>query len=137
MGDNMKRFLLFTICLFIAFSFNACYKQIEPIELPDDTEVTTINIVADTKSVVLTSKEDIEGIISAVSKAKPTNKPTLNDTPQVNEYFKIEFNTEKGLSAQNVYVYMDNTKSYAEQAYRGIYLIDNDVFSLINSYVNR
>ena len=50
-----------------------------------------------------------------------TSKPSVNDSPNVDEYVKIDFNCSDDTVAV-IFFYEDSGTQYVEQPYQGIYI---------------
>ncbi len=120
-----NRFFLF-LCLVCILALTACGKKTNPITLPQTEDITSIDITVGEKTVNQTDKNWISEIIADISNSEPTNKESITDVPQVENYIKIDFQFETGTST--LFAYEDSGKYYVEQPYQGIYKIDSQLF---------
>ena len=107
-------------------SFSCMWKKADPITLPQIDDITSVDITVGENKVNHTDKAWISEIISDISSSEPTSKESIQDTPQVENYIKIDFQFKTGTSI--LYVYEDSSKYYIEQPYQGIYKTDSQLF---------
>lgn len=120
-------FLLPALCM----TLPACAKKADPVALPPVDEISTV-IISENETVEQhTDKEWIESLVAAVAKARPTNKASVNDFPDVGQYVKIEVNYDGGTDI--LFLYEDSGKYYLEQPYQGIYYIDASMSEMIRT----
>lgn len=88
----MKKIITFFITVIMIFCFCACSKIADPIILPTTDEITSIEI-SDTEGNLhgaVTEAEEIEKFVAEISGAKATNKSTIQDMPNVDNYYKAD-----------------------------------------------
>ena len=121
---NRKVLIITMICILTVLA--GCGKKAEPIDLPSNEAVTSIEVITiDGAKADITETTQIETVMTALSAAEPTRVQSVNDQPaNVNAYGTISINTAG--EATVVYYYDKDSKHYIEQPYRGIYeLKDN------------
>lgn len=90
----MKRCIILSLAWFGVLGLAGCGKMAEPIALPSVEEITSVETSVGTgdsnKNYSITDREWIETFLSIVSEAEATNKATIQDTPDVEEYYKTD-----------------------------------------------
>ena len=122
----MKKFILLILSLACIVALSACGRKARPIVLPEASDITSIDITVGNDCVNYTDGIQISEIISGLSGSEPTNRESIQDTPHVQNYMKIDFQFETGTST--LFVYEENAKYYVEQPYQGIYEIDSRLY---------
>lgn len=124
----MKKCFSVIICVACILTLFACGKKANPIVLPQSSDVVSVDVIDGENTVNCSDKTWIDEVISGLSDSKPTNRESVQDFPQVDNYIKVELNsqTEKTI----VFVYKDKGKFYVEQPYNGIYIIDSDLYKM-------
>ncbi|MST51608.1 DUF5301 domain-containing protein [Hornefia butyriciproducens] len=121
-----RRILIITmICILTVLA--GCGKKAEPIDLPSNEAVTSIEVITiDGAKADITETTQIETVMTALSAAKPTRVQSVNDQPaNVDAYGTISINTAG--EATVVYYYDKDSKHYIEQPYRGIYELEDNL----------
>ena len=113
------------ICILTVLA--GCGKKAEPIDLPSNEAVTSIEVITiDGAKTDITETTQIETVMTALSAAKPTRVQSVNDQPaNVDAYGTISINTAG--EATVVYYYDKDSKHYIEQPYRGIYELEDNL----------
>lgn len=124
----MKRAISLIVTIIMCFVLASCGKA-DPIVLPDKDDVTEVGVTYDGETEYHKDAEWIEQMLSGMKAAEPTNKESVQDAPQVDNYIKIDFQLDNGVST--IFVYEDGGRYYIEQPYQGIYELDSAVYSLI------
>lgn len=112
--------------------FCACgTKTAEPIILPSHEEITEIQIIDNetAKEYSYSDKEWIEPFISIILEAEPTDRKTVQDVPNVENYFKIDILCED--KTTTLFCYEEDGSFYIEQPYHGIYKTETEMDSFI------
>lgn len=124
----MKKCFSVIICVACILTLFACGKKANPIALPQSSDVVSVDVIDGENTVNSSDKTWIDEVISGLSDSKPTNRESVQDSPHVKNYMRIEINsqTEKTI----VFVYKDKGKFYIEQPYNGIYIIDSDLYKM-------
>lgn len=124
----MKKCFSVIICVACILTLFACSKKANPIILPQSSDVVSVDVIDGENTVNCSDKTWIDEVISGLSDSKQTNRESVQDFPQVDNYIKVELNsqTEKTI----VFVYKDKGKFYIEQPYNGIYIIDSDLYKM-------
>ena len=103
---NRKVLIITMICILTVLA--GCGKKAEPIDLPSNEAVTSIEVIT-----IDGAKADI-----------PTRLESVNDQPtNVDAYGTISINTVGESTV--VYYYDKDSKHYIEQPYRGIYEMED------------
>ena len=115
------------ICVACILTLFACSKKANPIVLPQSSDVVSVDVIDGENTVNCSDKTWIDEVISGLSDSKPTNRDSVQDSPHVKDYMRIEINsqTEKTI----VFVYKDKGKFYVEQPYSGICIIDEETYN--------
>jgi predicted small lipoprotein YifL len=113
------------ICILTVLA--GCGKKAEPIDLPSNEAVTSIEVITiDGAKTDITETTQIETVMTALSAVKPTRVQSVNDQPaNVDAYGTISINTAG--EATVVYYYDKDSKHYIEQPYRGIYELEDNL----------
>ena len=117
----MKKITALFITVIMMFGLCACSKTADPINLPTTDEITSIEI-SDTEGNLqssITEAEQIEKFVAEISGAKATNKSTVQDMPNVDDYYKADITC--GEKITTLFIYEENEKCFVEQPYQGIY----------------
>lgn len=86
----MKKIISLVLCLICALALVACRKKADPVALPQTDEITSIDITVGTNTINHSDKAWISEIIADISGAEATNKESVQDTPQAENYIKID-----------------------------------------------
>lgn len=123
----MKKCFSVIICVACILTLFACSKKANPIVLPQSSDVVSVDVIDGENTVNCSDKTWIDEVISGLSDSKPTNRDSVQDSPHVKDYMRIEINsqTEKTI----VFVYKDKGKFYVEQPYSGICIIDEETYN--------
>ena len=123
----MSRKILIITMICILTVLAGCGKKAEPIDLPSNEAVTSIEVITiDGAKTDITETTQIETVMTALSAAKPTRVQSVNDQPaNVDAYGTISINTAG--EATVVYYYDKDSKHYIEQPYRGIYELEDNL----------
>ncbi|MCI6254230.1 DUF5301 domain-containing protein [Eubacterium coprostanoligenes] len=124
----MKKCFSVIICVACILTLFACSKKANPIVLPQSSDVVSVDVIDGENTVNCSDKIWIDEVISGLSDSKPTNKQSVQDFPQVDNYIKVELNSQT--EKTTVFVYKDKGKFYIEQPYNGIYIIDSDLYKM-------
>ena len=124
----MKKCFSVIICVACILTLFACSKKANPIVLPQSSDVVSVDVTVGENTVNCSDKIWIDEVISGLSDSKPTNKQSVQDFPQVDNYIKVELNSQT--EKTTVFVYKDKGKFYIEQPYNGIYIIDSDLYKM-------
>ena len=122
---NRKILIITMICILTVLS--GCGKKAEPIDLPSNDAVTSIEVITiDGAKADITEASQIETIMTTLSAAKPTRAQSVNDQPaNVDAYGTICINTAGESTV--VYYYDKDSKHYIEQPYMGIYELEDNL----------
>lgn len=124
----MKKCFSVIICVACILTLFACGKKANPIVLPQSSDVVSVDVIDGENTVNCSDKTWIDEVISGLSDSKPTNRESVQDFPQVDNYIKVELNSQT--EKTTVFVYKDKGKFYVEQPYNGIYIIDSDLYKM-------
>lgn len=124
----MKKCFSVIICVVCILTLFACSKKANPIILPQSSDVVSVDVTVGENTVNCSDKTWIDEVISSLSDSKPTNRESVQDFPQVDNYIKVELNSQT--EKTTVFVYKDKGKFYIEQPYNGIYIIDSDLYKM-------
>lgn len=124
----MKKCFSVIICVACILTLFACGKKANPIILPQSSDVVSVDVIDGENTVNCSDKTWIDEVISGLSDSKQTNRESVQDSPHVNDYIRIEINSQT--EKTTVFVYKDKGKFYVEQPYNGIYIIDSDLYKM-------
>ena len=123
----MKKCFSVIICVVCILTLFACSKKANPIVLPQSSDVVSVDVIDGENTVNCSDKTWIDEMISSLSDSKPTNRESVQDSPHVNDYMRIEINSQT--EKTTVFVYKDKGKFYVEQPYSGICIIDEETYN--------
>lgn len=123
----MKKCFSVIICVVCILILFACSKKANPIVLPQSSDVISVDVTVGENTVNCSDKTWIDEVISGLSNSKPTNRDSVQDSPYVKDYMRIEINSQT--EKTTVFVYKDKGKFYVEQPYSGICIIDEETYN--------
>ena len=123
----MKKCFSVIICVACILTLFACGKKANPIVLPQSSDVVSVDVTVGENTVNCSDKTWIDEVISGLSDSKPTNRESVQDSPHVKDYMRIEINSQT--EKTTVFVYKDKGKFYIEQPYSGICIIDEETYN--------
>lgn len=123
----MKKCFSVIICVVCILTLFACGKKSNPIVLPQSSDVVSVDVTVGENTVNCSDKTWIDEVISSLSDFKPTNRESVQDSPHVKDYMRIEINSQT--EKTTVFVYKDKGKFYVEQPYNGICIIDEETYN--------
>ena len=95
----------------------------------DKMRMQSVDITAGNKTQNFSDIEWISQCISSITNAQATTKESVQDIPQVDEYIKIDINTDDAIST--IFVYIEKSDYYIEQPYQGIYKTDSAFYEML------
>ncbi|WP_461810917.1 DUF5301 domain-containing protein [Faecalimonas sp.] len=124
--------LLACVLLYIFFMQRNRYTLTFP--KGDDLENISLEMGSVTKEII-DEKTMKEFVLELSGDGRMTKQESVNDSPGVKRYTKVELNfKEKGSSV--VYFYEEKGKYYLEQPYNGVYEISQDEYKGLEKYLN-
>ena len=123
----MKKMFSVIICVVCILTLFACSKKANPIVLPQSSDVVSVDVIDGENTVNCSDKTWIDEVISGLSDSKPTNRESVQDSPHVKDYMRVEINSQT--EKTTVFVYKDKGKFYVEQPYSGICIIDEETYN--------
>lgn len=96
-------------------------KAAEPAILPALDDVASISVISGDITATSIDEEWLSEIMSILMDMEPTSIPSINDSPNVEEYTMINVNCSDG-TVKTVFFYEEKGKEYVEQPYQGIYM---------------
>lgn len=123
----MKKCFSVIICVVCILTLFACSKKANPIVLPQSSDVVSVDVIDGENTVNCSDKTWIDEVINGMTDSKPTNRESVQDFPQVDNYIKVELNSQT--EKTTVFVYKDKGKFYVEQPYSGICIIDEETYN--------
>ena len=123
----MKKCFSVIICVACILTLFACGKKANPIVLPQSSDVVSVDVTVGENTVNCSDKTWIDEVISSLSDSKPTHRESVQDSPHVKDYMRIEINSQT--EKTTVFVYKDKGKFYIEQPYNGICIIDEETYN--------
>lgn len=128
----MKKCLIPILMLLLVLT--ACASASDPIQLPEASELATIqlqNSLVPAQLRIMETEEERAAFIEAIeSGSKKTRTESVNDQPtNVDAYYTIRFSfTEPAQGESVAYAYKKDGKAYVEQPYQGIWEIPVSVY---------
>lgn len=123
----MKKCFSVIICVVCILTLFACSKNANPIVLPQSSDVVSVDVTVGENTVNCSDKTWIDEVINGMTDSKPTNRESVQDFPQVDNYIKVELNSQT--EKTTVFVYKNKGKFYIEQPYSGICIIDEETYN--------
>ena len=119
----MKKYMLMSIGMIMCILLFACGSSAKaaPIVLPATEDIISISVSDDNATATCTDGEQIGEIMSILMDMESTSKSSVNDSPNVDEYVKINFNCSDD-TVTTIFFYEDSGTQYVEQPYQGIYI---------------
>ena len=119
----MKKYIRLSIGMIMCIFLSACGSSAKagPIVLPATEDIISISVSDDNATATCTDREQIGEIMSILVDMESTSKPSVNDSPNVDEYVKIDFNCSDD-TVTVIFFYEDSGTQYVEQPYQGIYI---------------
>ena len=119
----MKKYILLSIGMILCILLSACgsSSKADPIVLPSTEDILSISVSDDNAAATCTDEEQIKEIMSILMDMKSTSKSSVNDSPNVDEYVKIDLNCSDD-TVTTIFFYEDRGTQYVEQPYQGIYI---------------
>lgn len=119
------------VLVFILVLLFGCGKKAEPIDMPLNDAVKSIEIITtDGAKVDITENSQILTVMAALSTASPTRAESVNDQPMnIDAYGTISIHTASESTV--VYYYDKDSKHYIEQPYRGIYELEDSLEAVL------
>ncbi|MEG1448136.1 MAG: DUF5301 domain-containing protein [Oscillospiraceae bacterium] len=128
----MKKILLFIGIgiLFATTIFLCSMKKEYPIKMPNPTEIKSIHIITKETSKEKTDEEWIRELVKQIGNSTPTKKQSVSDMPNVSDYIQINFEYKTG-GESSLYFYDENSITYIEQPYQGIYFANTKAIKML------
>jgi len=106
------------------------------LELPIVEEVENILLKKDSDpAITISSRDDVENILSALKNTKPTTVSGETGTPvRVETIINVDFNS-KGNVIVRLFLYVDKGKYFIEQTGNGVYTISKEDYDSIEKYL--
>ena len=119
----MKKYMLMSIGMIMCILLSACGSSAKaaPIVLLATEDIISISVSDDNATATCTDGEQIGEIMSILMDMESTSKSSVNDSPNVDEYVKINFNCSDD-TVTTIFFYEDSGTQYVEQPYQGIYI---------------
>ena len=92
----------------------------EPAVLPLEEQVRTVSVERGGAAAGCGNREQIGELLSILADMEPTNRQSVQDVPQADEYTSIHFEDTEG-RIYTVFYYETDGTDYVEQPYQGIY----------------
>ena len=119
----MRKYILLSIGMIMCILLSACgtSAKADPIVLPTTEDIISISVSDDNATATCTEGEQIGEIMSILMGMESTSKSSVNDSPNVDEYVKIDLNCSDN-TVTTIFFYEDSGTRYVEQPYQGIYI---------------
>lgn len=122
----MKKYVSVFLFLFCVLATVSCNKKAEPIEVPQNSEVQSIDVSVDEEVIRHTDQTWIGDVLAGVSAAKPTRKQSVQDVPTAERIIKVDIRSEEEIT--RFFAYEDGGSYYIERPYRGIYKLERSIY---------
>lgn len=119
------------VVLAVCLLTNPTSPSSQRIVLPDAAAIVSVDITTEDDLIHHTDAAWISDVIHNISESEPTDKISVQDTPNIDSYIKIDFNFEKDTST--LFAYEDNGKYYVEQPYQGIFEISSRLYQRLQN----
>ena len=129
----MKKYVIL-ICSFVlsALLLIGCNKTTSKnIVLPSVKEINSVVITDNKAKYVSNDKDVILKLTDKMNNATDTNKESVQDVPDCENYIEINLITKDYTTTY--FMYFNKGKLTLEQPYVGIYLVDNSLNEVVNS----
>lgn len=121
--------ILFISVAFVIFLVGCSQKTADLIILPDVDAIEAVAITTTDGSTVSSGEKDwIAQFLSICTQATATAKQSVQDTPAVDSYGRVDISNHGGITT--LFYYAEDGKYYIEQPYQGIYETDVDMDAL-------
>lgn len=119
----MKKYMLFLVTMMMSILFSACMstEKSDPIVLPEEENVISISLSDNNATATCTDREQIGEILSILMDMESTSKLSVNDSPGVDDYIKINLSCADD-TVTTLFFYEESGTEYVEQPYQGIYI---------------
>lgn len=91
----MKKYISLFLCLTCILTLVACGKKAAPIQLPQTSDITSVDVTVGENTTNHSDTAWISEIISDISSSEPTSKQSVQDFPQTESYIKIDFSLKQ------------------------------------------
>lgn len=122
-------FVVLLVLQFIVLA--ACGSEQASLRLANRSDIAAVSLYYDSKSETITDSKEIDRLFAELSAVSNKVKESYNDIPTTDGYLKIVFKLTEERSTEPVYVFKDDAGFYVEQAYNGIFSIDEECYSTL------
>ena len=121
-GHGLKKGFIGMLWIVSAAVMSACSPSAlaEPAVLPPEESVQTVSIERDGETADCGNKEQIGELLSILLDMKPTDRQSVQDVPQEDEYTSIHFKDTED-HVYTLFYYEKDSMDYVEQPYQRIY----------------
>lgn len=99
---------------------------------PAAEAVTAASVSLSGDAEIPMDNDSLEELLPLLCQAKPTRRPTVNDTPSVTPWYRISLLTSE--REYRYFIYEEDGKVYIELPYDGVYRSDRALLPLVMSY---
>ena len=117
-GHGLKKGFIGMLWIVSAAVMSACSPS--PAVLPPEESVQTVSIERDGETADCGNKEQIGELLSILLDMKPTDRQSVQDVPQEDEYTSIHFKDTED-HVYTLFYYEKDSMDYVEQPYQRIY----------------
>ena len=137
----MKKIVILVVALAIIagliiggyLMIDSLFPKADPINVPSASYVVSMTVKknenrndGDLREI---ANADVDSILSNLSKAEPTRKMSVQDSPDAQTYYEIAVKTNE--RTHYFYIYFESGTCYVEIPYEGIYTVDNGLVNLL------
>ena len=115
------------------FVIDSLFPKADPINVPSTSSVVSMTVKknenrndGDLREI---ANADVDSVLSKLSKAEPTRKMSVQDSPDAQTYYEITAKTSE--KTHYFYVYFESGACYVEIPYEGIYTVDKGIVNLL------
>ena len=113
-----------SVLLLGVLGVNALFPKAAPIPCPTADKIESVSITAEDGQCILLEQSRYMALLEYLSKAIPTRRPSVNDSPVADSWSMIEVYAKDRF--YRYYIYEDDNDLYIELPYEGIYLAKTD-----------
>lgn len=115
------------------FAINSLFPKANPINVPSASSVVSMTVIKNEMrkdgELCDIADADVDSVLAKLSKAEPTRKMSVQDSPDAKTYYEIAVETSE--RTHYFYVYFENGTCYVEIPYEGIYTVDSGLVNLL------
>lgn len=123
----MKKLGLLLILLLCGCAFDYA----KPLKLSTLDEISFVRVTENVVQLDYEDKEWIQSLLDELQDIEPIRTPSTNDTPNVEDYIRIDIFLEDDSRMTPIYVFTNDDNLMVEQPYYGKYIANEELLSLL------